>query len=186
MIFFLSPLFEPSAAESFTAVHSMLANNIAGGWDNFTARQMVPAADLLDMSGTQMRITMVTNTGSSTHLAIDKAFVGPKGSGTWDLSSKTQIFWNGGSPSFDIIGNSQTSITSDAFTFSYDGTHDLVFMFYFNASAPSNVVMGPVGGTARVGQKSGGDDTANLVASGYTLSTGVGNVDELVHLIEVA
>jgi hypothetical protein len=173
-----------ASGTTWTTVFTAAANATEGGWDNFTLRTNIPAANLTDMSGTQMRITL-TVPGSTT-LAQDAAYMQSKGSATFDFStSPTQIFWNGGSASFSIFGTggSQVEIVSDPFSFSYDGTHDLVFSFYGNPSASSNAFRGNNTVSGPSDAYKSGNDASTTVASGYTNDA---TLNTVINKIEVA
>jgi hypothetical protein len=108
-----------------------------------------------------------------------------KGSGTFDFSTTPiPIFWNGGSSSFSIFGTggSQVEIVSDPFSFTYDGTHDLVFDF-FGTTASSNAFRGNNTVSGPSNAYKSGNDTSTVIASGYTNDA---TLKTVINKIEVA
>jgi hypothetical protein len=165
-----------SASPAFSIVRtSFTADADSSGWNGWTARERVLASSLTDISATQLRVSVKASpTGQ---LKIAKMYIGLKGTGTYDFASTpTQILFSG---SGSILIPTGTVQASDAFTFAYDGTSDLVISMYHDAAA------GYAGATdtsrSTLWQKAG-DDAATLAPAGG----GTGSTFDIIWLIEAA
>jgi hypothetical protein len=110
-------------------------------------------------------------------LNIAKMYIGLEGATDFQFSAApTAVTFDGGSASTTIAQN--TSKVSDAVSFSYDGTADLVVSVYTSGSAAYRVNSTNASGAAKY---KGGDDAITQAASGYSTQAGV---QEFLALIE--
>lgn len=160
----------------FSTVRSSFAiTGDSDGWNGWTSRERVLASSLTDVSATQLRISWKAS--SAFQLKIAKAYVQLKGAGTYDFSTTpVQILFSGGS---SAVVAANGVIVSDAVTFTYDGTSDLIVSTYSDATAGFSSSNSNVRST--LWQKSG-DDAATVTPVGGA----TGSAMDIVWLIEAS
>lgn len=156
-----------------TARTAFTANSDSTGWNGWTAREVVLASSLSDISGSKIRVSFKSS--PTTQLKIAKAFVGIK-TGTLDYTTTpTPILFSGGAA---ITIPSNTVQVSDEVIFAYDGTVDLVFGMYHDATA------GYAGATTTARStlyQKNADNAATVSVSGF----GTGTTHDIIWLVEV-
>lgn len=173
----INPFALATSAPAWTTVRGPITlNSNSFSWGGFTLRERIFAASLTDVSGSQIRLTIQAPTSLQT-LRITKIYIGVKGAGTHDFASApTQLFFGG---SASVTAGTGASVTTDAATFAYDGTGDLVMSIYVSSGAGVgfNSVTSSANSTA---VNKSGDDATTLVASGYSS----GSANDFISLFE--
>jgi hypothetical protein len=152
---------------------SFTVDTDSSGWFGWTARERVLASSLTDVSGSQIRISVKASTVGQ--LKIAKMYVDVRGAGTYDFAgTPTQVLFGG---SASVLVSTGAIQASDAVSFAYDGTSDLIISMYHDGAA------GYQGATttarSTLWQKSG-DDAATVTPSGG----GPGSTHDIIWLIE--
>jgi hypothetical protein len=157
--------FQSVAASVWTTVFSGSAGSGSTGWAGWTMRQRIPAAQITDVSGSQVRFTL--HDTLSNGMSISKMYVGLAGAGTYDFSAApTQAFFSGSASAAVLSGGNE--LTCDGVTLAYTGTADLMVSVFFAASPATSITTYSMTG-ANNGQKLG-DDAITTLGTGYSNS----------------
>jgi hypothetical protein len=176
MLPFPSPLLlGGGGSPTFQTVRANLVTDIGStGWSGWTARQVVLASSLTDLTASQIRISF--KAVSSGQLKIAKAYVGFKSGTNSFTATPTQLLFSG---SASVLISANTVQATDPVAFAYDGLSDLVVTTYHDATAGYTAATTTARGT--VYQKNS-DDAATVSASGYS----TGTTNDIIWLIEAA
>lgn len=169
-----------AAAASWQSVISATLSGDNNGWNNFTLRETIAPADLVDLTGSQIRLTL--RAGNAEGLTVTKARIGLESGATNSNqygAAPTVITFAGGSTSAVILAGA--SVVSDAITFSYTGTAGIVIALYFNGGGSSDMIRtGSIGTNAGIARWKAGDEVDTVGAlSGYTSLGAYGSISNL-------
>lgn len=164
-------------AKHWETIHFQPLTGSNGGWNGFNLRQLLTNAQLVDKTGTKIRVRL--RSGSTESSQVDSAHFGNQaGAGdAWDMAAAGTPLNFSGSNAFTIAGGA-TIAQSDEITFAYAGGAALLFNFHFN-SAAADVI-----GTAAVAYthytKSAASETGVANVTGYgTTATSLRFVQEV-------
>lgn len=159
-------LFRRAATPSI--IHGLAAFDNAGnsgGWTNYTARNVLPAASIPGPGGNRCRFAI--KGGSSEDFTINKAYIGIK-SGTYGFAATpVQVTFDSGSNSTTIT--SGTTKWSDEITLTTTTSDDLVISVFCPSGAGSADSYSGSNQLGRTLHYKSGDDAATTSPSGYTL-----------------
>jgi hypothetical protein len=139
-------------------------------WANYTLRQSILSA-LIPAAFTQVRFSV--RGGIAEGITITNAYIGIRGAGAYDFAATpTPVLWGGSASKLAAIG---TTEMCDPVTLTRAAGEDIVIAFFMGAGTGANDTFFFFGtGSARnysAKYKSGGNDAATLVASGYSATS---------------
>lgn len=123
-----APAPEPTWQEVFATTSAVSE----AGWGNASLRTIIPAASLVNLTATKLRLTFAAGTAGS--LLFDNVFVGkPAGAGdAYDFDGgQVRVTFDGGSNGVTIAANNTK--LSDEVTISTDGTTPLIVAMDYGA-----------------------------------------------------
>lgn len=152
----------PSTNPSYTSVASVSPNtDFSPGMHTF--RTVIAAAQLTDVSASQVRVKFAAPSGGN--CVIAGAYIGVK-SGTYGFASTPTQLLFGGAAGTTLTAGSGNSY-SDAVTFAYDGTSDLVVAVNYTSGSVRYLNTTSTGWTLYF--KASVADASTTSPSGYTL-----------------